>query len=100
MAQLDPVIAVLAGVGAFAGGEDHKRPLPGADHVGTALGPRTLLDQEELAPSEVALGGAEQQRQLQREDERSVEILVQTVVIAGLVFQDQRRRSSLPCLMA
>jgi hypothetical protein len=57
---------------------------------------RALLDEQELAAGEVGLGRAEQHCQLQREDQIAIEILVQAVVVAGLVFQDQRRLPLLP----
>ena len=53
---------------------------------------RPLLDEQELAAGEVFARRAQQHRQLQREDQLAVEVLVQAVVVAGLVFEEQRRR--------
>src|SRR6185369_16825394 len=53
-------------------------------------------DKHELAPGKLVAGGAEQYRRLDRKDVLAVEVLVQAVVVAFPVFQDQRRRAALP----
>jgi hypothetical protein len=54
------------------------------------LCPRALLEQDELAAFELAGPGQDRHR-LQRERHIAVEILVEGVVTAGSVAQDQRR---------
>src|SRR4051812_38553712 len=61
------------------------------DHFHARLHAWTLLGQDELAAREVSAGGGEQDRDLQRKYEFTVEILVKAVVIAGGVLQEQRR---------
>jgi hypothetical protein len=56
-------------------------------HLDASLLARPLLEQQELAPAEVALRVAQQERDLEWEGDRSVEVLVQTVVATGRVAQ-------------
>src|SRR5947207_4315838 len=60
------------------------------------LRPRPLLDEQELAAGEVLLRLTEQHGQLQREHQIAVQVLVQAVVVAGPVFEQERRRPLLP----
>ena len=46
-----------------------------------------LFGEDELAAGEVARGFAEEEGNLEREDEFSVEVLVETVVVALVVFE-------------
>jgi hypothetical protein len=56
-------------------------------HLGPGLHSRALLRHDELATIEVPTGLREEDRQLQREDMFSIEVLVQAVVIACTVLQ-------------
>src|SRR5262245_36911853 len=73
----------------LAGREDHDLPLGERDHLAAGLRAGALLDQEELAASEVLAGAAQQARHLEREGDLAVDVLVQAVVAAGLVAQQE-----------
>src|ERR1700677_1071414 len=70
------------------------------DDGGSGLHARPLLRQHELAALEVDAGLGQQRRDLQRKNVLAVEILMQAVVVAGAVSQQQRGRASLPRRMA
>jgi hypothetical protein len=57
---------------------------------------RALLDEQVLAAREVSATPAERARHLEREGERAVEILMQAVVPADRVAQEERCRPPLP----
>ena len=80
--------------------EDHAFALLERDHLGARLHARTLLGQHELAAGEVVAGAGEQERDLERKDMLAVKVLVQAIVVAGTVLQEQRRRLRLPRLVA
>src|SRR5207253_8285835 len=71
-------------------GEDDAISLAQRNHLGTGLHARSLLGHHELASMEISPGFGEKNRELQREDMLSVEILMQTVVIACSILQQQR----------
>jgi hypothetical protein len=56
------------------------------------LHPRSLLREHELATGEVDLGLAQEHRDLEREGECPVEVLVQAVEVARAIAEEQRRR--------
>src|SRR6185295_16894108 len=62
--------------------------------------PRPLLDEQELPAREVLTGTVEQAGHLEREGHVAVEVLVQAVVPARLVAQQQRRGLGLAVLGA
>ena len=80
--------------------KDHRFALPQRHDFAPRLHPRPLLDQQKLAAGKIGPRIAEQHRQLQWEDQRAVEVLVQPVVVAGAVFQHQGRRPLLARAMA
>ena len=79
-----------------ARGEDHRIAAPGVDRVPHRLRPRALLDEQKIAAGIVLFGLAQEADKLQRERQFAVEILVQAVVAARLIVQEQRRRLTLP----
>jgi DNA-binding transcriptional LysR family regulator len=94
--QRHPVIAPGAAVRPLVDGEHHAVAL-GKRHDGRAcLHARTLLGKHELAALERRLRLGQQCRDLQGEDMLAVEILVQAIIIARTILQQQRRRSALP----
>jgi len=86
--------------GAFA----RCRSLVDGEHYGVALiqcddistlAVRCALRHDELSAREVLAGFRQQDRHLQRKNMLAIEILMQTVVVTGTVFEDQRRRPRL-----
>ena len=74
--------------------------LPQRHDLGARLHARALLGQHELAAREIALRLGQQERDLQRKHMLAVEILMQAVVVALAVLQQQRRRPGLAGAMA
>lgn len=64
--------------------------------LGPGLHARALLGQDELAADEVIAGAVAQDGGLQEEVQVAVKVLVQAVVVAGSVAQQQRRGPRLP----
>src|SRR5437867_1794377 len=89
------VDAARAFDGTVTSGEDDHFPLRWCDRLTPRLRSRTLLDQEEIAPCVVSLSPAQEAGELQREHDVAVEVLVQAVVAAGLVVEQERRRLGL-----
>ena len=61
----------------------------------TRLHARALLGQHELAAGEVSARLRQQDGELQREDMLAVEVLVEAVVVAGAVAEEERGRAGL-----
>jgi hypothetical protein len=80
--------------------KDHRLALGQRNDLGARLHARALLGEHELAAGKVGAGPRQQQRDLQRKDVLAVEILVQAVVVAFAVLQQERRRPRLPGLVA
>src|SRR5712691_4179466 len=76
--------------GAMTGGEDHQLALLGVDRLAARLCPRALLDEQEIAALVVLAATAQEDGDLERERDVAVEVLVQAVVAAGLVMQEER----------
>src|SRR3954466_2017549 len=96
MPQRGAVVALAALRGAVAGGEEEQLALVERDHVGARLLAWALLDQHRLAAVEVLALAAEHGQRLERERDVAVEVLVQRVVAALAVAEDQGRRTRLP----
>src|SRR5579862_2112964 len=64
------------------------------------LHPRALFGQHQLTPAEFLAGLRQQHRRLQRKHVLAVQVLMQTVVVARAVFEQQWRRQPLARLMA
>jgi hypothetical protein len=71
--------------------EDDDLALLGGDCLGSRLGPRPLLDQQEVAARVIDAPPAQEARELQGKDDVAVDVLVQAVVAAALVAQQERR---------
>src|SRR5262245_35304997 len=99
MPHVDPVVAARAFYRPVAHSKDHPVTTFERNHVHPRLHPRPLLSKHELAPREIAIRRLEQKRNLQREHMLSVDILVQTVVVALAVFEQQWRGLSLTRLV-
>src|SRR5262245_11129179 len=65
--------------------EDDDLTLLGGDGLAPRLGPRALLDQQEVAARVVDAPPAQEARDLQGKHDVAVDVLVQTVVAAALV---------------
>src|SRR5262245_64150616 len=65
--------------------EDDDLALLGRDRFTARLGPRPLLDQQEVAPGVVDAPATQEAGDLQGEDDVAVDVLVQAVVAPGLV---------------
>jgi len=76
--------------------EDDRLAALEDDDLAARLGPRPLLDEQNLAARVVRAPAREHARHLQRKGERAVEILVQAVVAAGRVAEEQRGGPRLP----
>src|SRR4051794_23401637 len=83
-----------------ASGKKYCLAFTGSDDFGFRLRARLLLDENEFSALPVAAGLTQQEDHLKRESDVAVEILMQTIVPAGLVMQQERRRSSLSRAMA
>src|SRR5688572_1962287 len=80
--------------------EDHSVTLAQRDDLDSRLHARTLLGQNELAAREVLPWLREKERDLEREDVVTVEVLVQAVEVILAVLKQERRRTSLSCRVA
>src|SRR5919109_1118137 len=100
VAHARAVVAAGALDGALPGGEDDERSPLELDHMSPRLRARSLLEQDELAALEVLARTVQDCRHLQREGDLAVEVLVEGVVSALEVTQDQRRGPRLPGAMA
>jgi hypothetical protein len=67
---------------------------------GTGLHARPLLGEDELTAGEVLLRRREQDCHLNRKDVLSVQILMETVEVAGAVLEEKRSRTQLSPVMA
>jgi hypothetical protein len=85
---------------AVARREDQDLPLLGGDGLAARLGAGPLLHQQEVAPLVVRGPPAQEAGELQREHDVAVDVLVQAVVAARLVVQQQRGGLRLPPPMA
>ena len=87
MAEIDAVIALRPLYGAVMDCEGHSITLPKRDDLNTTLHPRALFGQDELATCEVRAGLRKKNRDLNREGEISIKILVETVEIPRDILQ-------------
>ena len=77
-------------------GKGHRVALTQRHHLGARLHARPLLGQHEFAAGEIAARFRQQDRDLQREHMLAIEVLMQAIVVAFAVLQQQRRRAGLP----
>ena len=90
VAKVDAVIALRPLHGAIMHGEDHGIALRKRHDFGATLPARPLFGQDELASAEIPARLRQQDRDLDREGELAVEILVQAIEVAGNVLQQER----------
>src|SRR5205807_1809747 len=95
MAEGDAVRSARAANRAMVDGEDHRLAPAQRHDLASGLRAGPLLDQQELAAREVDARATQQHRHLQRKHQVTVEILVEAVVVAGPVPEDERRRPPL-----
>ncbi len=100
MAHAGPVHAARALRRALRHGEDHHVAARQRHHLHPRLLARTLLRQHEFPPVEIRPRLRQQHGRLQREHVLAVQVLVQAVVVAGTVLQQQRRGPLLAGRMA
>src|SRR5262245_25542990 len=95
VAELDAVHAARPLNGALVDGEDDAVASPERHHHGPRLHAGPLLRHHELAAREVLPGRGEECRELERKDVLPVEVLMEAVVVAGPVLEEERRRPRL-----
>src|SRR5580704_7418065 len=100
MAQVDAIAALGALDRPVVDGEHDGVALLERHDLRPALHARPLLGQHELAAGEVLAGLRQQDRDLQRECEIAIQVLVQAVEVAGHVLQQQRCWTRLSSLVA
>ena len=83
MSEMDAIVAFRAIDRPAVHGEGHRITLPQRHHLGPALHAWPLLGKNKLAACEIASGFREQDRNLQRECEITVKILMQAVEVPG-----------------
>src|SRR6266436_3513908 len=81
-------------------GKGHRIALSQRHYFGPRLHSRALLGEHEFAAGEITARFRQQDRDLQREHVFAIEVLMQAVVVAGAVLQQQRRRPGLAGAMA
>src|SRR5258708_20280914 len=99
MPQIDPIDPARPLHRTVMDSKSHGVALSQRDDLRSRLHARTLLCQHEFATREVSDGFRQQNRDLDGEHVLAIEILVQTVVIACTVLQQQRRRFALSSRM-
>src|SRR3984885_3876122 len=99
MAQIDAISPARPFHGPLAHREDDAVALRERRDLRARLHARPLLGQYELAAGEVAPGLGEQDRHLQWKEVLAIDVLMQAIVVAGTIAQQERRRSGLTCLM-
>ena len=95
VAQLHPIVTTRTVHRPAVDRKDDGVSLGQWHHGSARLHSRALLGQNELAAGEIMQRLGEQHGDLQREDVLAVQILVQAVVVAGTVLQQQWRRPRL-----
>src|SRR5262249_45890509 len=89
MAEVDAVVALRAPHWPVMDGKGHGITLPKWYDFGTALHARPLFGQDELATGEVLARLREENRDLDRECEIAIEILVEAVEVARDILQQK-----------
>src|SRR6185437_14029144 len=75
--------------------KNHGVALAERHYLDPRLPARALLDQDEGAAGEILLGRREQDGRLQRKDMLAIDVLVQAIIVAGVIAQQERRRIAL-----
>src|ERR1041384_1641324 len=85
------IIAAYAADRAMVDRKDDRVAAVGVERFGARLLSRALLAKDKLAAVKLLAALAQKHSKLKRKDDLAIEILMQTVEIAGAVFQEQRR---------
>src|SRR5262245_56775562 len=88
--------AARAGHGPQGVREDDRLAEAETDRGAARLHARALLGEQELAARVLLALARQHDRDLEREGERAVDVLVEAVVVAGLVVEQERRGPRLP----
>src|SRR5438046_2843966 len=89
VAHVDAVDAAYALHGSVSDREDHGLSTLERHDLRSRLLARALLGEDELATGEIVVGPREQEGGLQRENMLAIDVLVQAVVVARAVLQQQ-----------
>ena len=89
--KIDAIITLRALDGAVMNCECHSITLPKRHDFGAALHARPLLREDELAAGKVFSGFREENRDLDRECEIAIKVLVETVEVVRDILQQKRR---------
>ena len=100
MPQIHPIIPASAFDGTITSGENDRLALIRMDHFGSGLSPRLLFYQDKFSALPIAAVLAKHENHLQREAHLSINVLMEAVVTARLIMQQQRRGFCLPGLAA
>src|SRR5436853_547867 len=95
VAHVDAVDAAYALHGSVPDREDHSLSTLERHDLRSRLLARALLGEDELATGEIVVGPREQEGGLQRENMLAIDVLVQAVIVARAVLQQQGRRLAL-----
>src|SRR5579863_2574078 len=98
--QIHAIIAARAFHRTVARGENNRLPLVGRDDFRFRLRARLLLDENKFSPVPVTPMLSQQENHLQGKTDLAIKILVQAVITARFVMQDQRGGFCLPRAMA
>ena len=90
VAESYAVVAAGAFYGAIPGGENNGLALLRADHFGFGLRAGLLFDEDKFSTFPVAARLAQKEDHLEGKADLAVEVLMEAVVAAGFVVQDQR----------
>ena len=91
VAEVHAVIALRSLHGPVMDCEGHSIPLPKGHDFDAALHARPLFGQDKLATAEVLAGLREEDRDLDRECEIAIKVLVETVEVVRDILQQKRR---------
>src|SRR5713226_7580000 len=96
MPQIHPIVPASAFHRTITSGENDRLALIRMDHFGSGLSPRLLFHQDKFSAVPIATVLAKHENHLQREAHLSINVLMEAVVTARLIMQQQRRGFCLP----
>jgi hypothetical protein len=91
VAQRDTIMSACPTYRPMVDGEYHGIALAERHHMRPRLHARPLLGEQEFTAGKILPRPGEQNGHLQREDMLAVQVLMQAVIVAGAVLQQQRR---------
>ena len=95
MTQVDAVVSLRSPHWTIVDGKESRIALPQRNYLDPALHSRPLFGQNELSAGKIPVRFRQQDGGLQWEDEIAVQILMQTIIVAGAILQQQRGRAHL-----